>query len=107
MTTYSFITDKIIQTLRDNHDNTDFATESIADKPVVVKFFNPYGAGDWWAYSMDEHNRLFGIADIFEPEYGSFNLSELRLNSIERDLYYCGPETFGEVMKERKEMKHG
>ena len=75
---YSFITDKIIQTLRDNHDNTDFATESIADKPVVVKFFNPYGRGDWWAYSMDKNNRLFGIADIFEPEYGLFDLSDER-----------------------------
>jgi len=99
---YSFITEDIKKQLLHNHKTTDFGTESIAKEPVVVKYFNPMGAGDWWVYSMDEDGRMFGIADIFEPEYGDFHIDELKLNGIERDMYYHGPETFEAVMIERK-----
>tara|TARA_R100000773_G_C4193639_1_gene98596 strand:+ start:166 stop:477 length:312 start_codon:yes stop_codon:yes gene_type:complete len=99
---YSFITKDIEKLLRYNHKNTDFATESIGKEPVVVKYFNPIGAGDWWAYSMDEEGIMFGIADIFEPEYGYFHINELKQNGIERDMYYSGPDTFEEVMIQQK-----
>lgn len=99
---YSFITDKIKEKLIENHNNTDFALESIAKKPVVVKYFNPRGRGDWWVYSMDDEGYMYGIADIFEAEYGSFHIEELRQNKIERDMYYTGPKTFDEVIIERK-----
>ena len=99
---YSFITKDIEKLLRYNHKNTDFATESISKEPVVVKYFNPIGAGDWWAYSMDEEGIMFGIADIFEPEYGYFHINELKQNGIERDMYYSGPDTFEEVMIQQK-----
>lgn len=99
---YSFITKDIENQLLFNHNNTNFATESIGKEPVVVKFFNPMGAGDWWVYSMDEEGRMFGIANIFEAEYGSFHIDELKLNGIERDMYYTGPDTFDEVMIQQK-----
>jgi len=99
---YSFITEDIKKQLLHNHENTNFATESISKEPVVVKYFNPMGPGNWWVYSMDEEGRMFGIADIFEPEYGSFHINELKLNGIERDMYYSGPGTFEEVMTQQK-----
>jgi len=99
---YSFITDEIITTLRVNHSKTDFATESIGKKDIVVKFFNPYGPGDWWIYSIDDTGMIFGIADIFEPEYGYVYLNDLKNNNIERDMHYSGPNTFEEVMIQQK-----
>ena len=99
---YSFITKDIENLLRYNHKNTDFSTASIANEPVVVKFFNPYGPGDWWAYSMDERGYIFGIADIFTPEYGEVHIDELKQNGIERDICYTGPDTFAEVMIQQK-----
>ena len=99
---YSLITNDIRKLLRYNHKNTNFATESIGKEPVVVRFFNPKGAGEWWAYSMDEHGYMFGIADIFFPEYGDFHIDELKQNGIERDRYYTGPDTFEEVMIQQK-----
>tara|TARA_S200002703_G_scaffold150472_1_gene148858 strand:+ start:341 stop:655 length:315 start_codon:yes stop_codon:yes gene_type:complete len=95
------ITKEIEKQLLYNHKNTDFGTESIAKKPVVVKYFNPMGVGDWWAYSMDNNGYMFGIADIFTPEYGDFHIDELKENGIERDMYYT-PETFEEVIIKRK-----
>jgi hypothetical protein len=98
---YSFITEDIEKQLYHNHETTDFGIESIAKRPVVVKYFNPNGAGDWWVYSIDDQGYMFGIADIFEVEYGSFHIDELKSNGIERDMYYT-PETFDEVIIERK-----
>ena len=99
---YSFITEDIKKQLLHNHKNTNFATESISKEPVVVKYFNPMGAGDWWVYSMDERGYMFGIADIFCPEYGDFHIDELKENGIERDMYYTGPDTFEAVMIQQK-----
>lgn len=99
---YSFITKEIESQLYHNHKTTDFATESISKEPVVVKYFNPYGAGDWWVYSIDDNGFMFGIADIFTPEYGEFHISELQDNGIERDMCYVGPSTFEEVMTQQK-----
>lgn len=99
---YSFITEDIKKQLYYNHNTTDFGTESIAKEPVVVKYFNPMGAGDWWVYSMDDNGYMYGIADIFTPEYGEFHISELQSNGIERDMHYTGPDTFEEVMIQQK-----
>lgn len=59
-----------------------------------VKFFNPTGAGTWYATEFDGHNIFFGMADIQEPELGYFNLTELSAFRgqmglpIERDLHF-------------------
>jgi hypothetical protein len=44
----------------------------------VVKFFNPLGEGVWLATSLDaDGDTLFGLADLGEPELGSFSLAEM------------------------------
>jgi hypothetical protein len=67
------------------------------DHVPVVKLFNPLGVGTWLATELDEDgDTLFGLADLGEPEIGSFSLSEmesLRLPfglGIERDLLFEG-----------------
>jgi hypothetical protein len=67
------------------------------DHVPVVKFFNPLGAGVWLATELDaDGDTLFGLADLGEPELGSFSLAEMaavRLSlglGIERDLVFEG-----------------
>ena len=68
-----------------------------ADHVPVVKFFNPLGEGVWLATELDpDGDTLFGLADLGEPELGSFSLREMasvRLPlglGIERDLLFKG-----------------
>ncbi|WP_287958570.1 DUF2958 domain-containing protein [Filomicrobium sp.] len=65
------------------------------DHMPVVKFFNPLGEGVWLATELDEDgDTLFGLADLGEPELGSFSLAEMtavRLPlglGIERDILF-------------------
>jgi Protein of unknown function (DUF2958) len=67
------------------------------DHVPVVKFFNPLGEGVWLATELDpDGDTLFGLADLGEPELGSFSLREMasvRLPlglGIERDLLFEG-----------------
>ena len=67
------------------------------DHVPVVKFFNPLGIGTWLAAEFDPNgDTLFGLADLGEPELGSFSLVEmasLRLPfgmGIERDILFDG-----------------
>ncbi|WP_334147134.1 DUF2958 domain-containing protein [Hyphomicrobium sp.] len=71
--------------------------ERDADHIPVVKFFNPLGEGVWLATELDEDgDTLFGLADLGEPELGSFSLAEMtavRLPfglGIERDILFEG-----------------
>jgi hypothetical protein len=66
-----------------------------ADHIPVVKFFNPLGEGVWLATELDaDGDTLFGLADLGEPELGSFSLAEMisiRLPfdlGIERDILF-------------------
>lgn len=68
-----------------------------ADHIPVVKFFNPLGEGVWLATELDaDGDTLFGLADLGEPELGSFSLAEMtavRLPlglGIERDIPFEG-----------------
>ena len=68
-----------------------------ADHVPVVKFYNPLGEGVWLATELDaDGDTLFGLADLGEPELGSFSLTEMiaiRLPlglGIERDLLFEG-----------------
>ncbi len=68
-----------------------------ADHIPVVKFFNPLGEGVWLATELDaDGDTLFGLADLGEPELGSFSLAEMiavRLPlglGIERDILFEG-----------------
>lgn len=73
--------------------------ENNPDPIVVAKFFNPAGAGRWFATEYHiEDNTCFGYASIFGDgcdEWGYFSIDELESlklpfgSTIERDLY-CG-----------------
>ena len=72
--------------------------EETADPIVIAKFFNPTGAGTWYATEYDPTDRIFfGYVSIFgdwNDEWGSFSLDELESYSgkfglgIERDLSF-------------------
>jgi hypothetical protein len=85
------LTDELRERLINNGHQRD------ADHVPVVKFFNPLGEGVWLATELDEDgDTLFGLADLGEPELGSFSLEEmssLRLPfgmGIERDILFIG-----------------
>ena len=67
------------------------------DHAPVVKFFNPLGIGTWLATELDEDgDTLYGLADLGEPECGSFSLAEMQEVQlplgmrIERDILFEG-----------------
>lgn len=71
--------------------------EEVDDPIVVCKFFNPGGAGTWFATEYDSEDRcFFGWAEILPGcgELGYFSLDELSEFrgfmglGIERDLYW-------------------
>ena len=72
--------------------------QDIEDPIVIAKFFNPTGAGTWYAVSYcPERKIFFGYVSLFgdwNDEWGSFSLEELEsINlsfglGIERDLYF-------------------
>ena len=72
--------------------------ENVKDPVIVAKFFNPAGAGTWYATEYDPKTQtFFGYVSIFgdwNDEWGYFSLQELetfkgRLGlGIERDLYW-------------------
>ena len=79
-------------------------TERDKNAKAIVKFFNPCGAGTWWAFEFNHEERVFfGVAEIHEREMGYFSLDELKDYvgpaglGIERDLYY-EPQTMAEIM---------
>ena len=71
--------------------------EDIKDPLVIAKYFNPTGAGTWYATEYNPDQRLFfGYVSIFgdiNDEWGYFSLDEIESFkgpfglSIERDLY--------------------
>lgn len=72
--------------------------EEVTDPIVIAKFFNPTGAGTWYATEYDPTDRIFfGYVSIFgdwNDEWGSFSLDELESYrgkfglGIERDLNF-------------------
>ena len=73
--------------------------EEVADPQIIAKFFNPCGAGTWYATEYDPKTRVFfGYVSIFgdhNDEWGSFALDELETYKgplkigIERDRYFA------------------
>ena len=72
--------------------------EDVKDPIVVCKFFNPAGAGTWFATGYSPEDKIFdGYVSIFGDEcdeWGSFSLEELESYKgqfglgIERDLHF-------------------
>ena len=71
---------------------------NVEDPIIISKFFNPAGAGTWYATEYDLKRRIFfGYVSIFgdhNDEWGSFSLDELRDFEgpfgigIERDRFF-------------------
>jgi len=70
----------------------------------VVKLFHPTG-GTWYISELDPNtNDAFGLAIIYEAEFGYTNLDELKnVNhlglKVERDMYWT-PVTYEQIQKE-------
>ncbi len=71
--------------------------QDLGDDPlIIVKFFNPAGAGTWYATEYDpEERKFFGFVDgLGFPEWGYFSLDELEQVDcgfglgIERDILF-------------------
>ena len=72
--------------------------ENNRDPIIIAKFFNPTGAGTWYATEYEPKTRtFFGYVSIFgdwNDEWGYFSLDELQSYKgrfglgIERDLYF-------------------
>lgn len=72
--------------------------EEKKDPVVIAKFFNPTGAGTWFATEYDPKSKnFFGYVSIFRDwndEWGYFSLEELESLrgpfglGIERDIYF-------------------
>ena len=72
--------------------------ENEKDPIVIAKFFNPCGAGTWYATEYDPEEKIFfGYVSIFgdwNDEWGYFSLTELESLKgpfglgIERDIYF-------------------
>ena len=85
----------------------DTSNKDPKDTKVIVKFFNPTGAGTWYATEYDETDRIFfGFVSIFNDyndELGSFSLDELEEYrgplglGIERELHF-GDYTLRQIM---------
>jgi len=79
--------------------------ENEKDPIVIAKFFNPTGAGTWYATEYNPEEKIFfGYASIFGDhcdEWGDFSLEELKSVKgmgglgIERDLH-CGEKRISE-----------
>ena len=60
--------------------------QEVDDPIVIVKFFNPTGAGNWFATEYDPIEKIFyGYVSIFgdqNDEWGSFSLAELESTDV-------------------------
>jgi hypothetical protein len=71
-----------------------YSQEKVIDPVAQVKFFNPAGAGTWYATEFDGVDRFFGLVVLYEEELGYFSLSELQSYrghfglGIERDMHF-------------------
>jgi len=66
------------------------------DPLFIAKYFNPCGAGTWYASEYDPETRIFYgyVTGMYEDEFGSFSLTELESVTlafglkIERDIHF-------------------
>ncbi|MGO9613906.1 MAG: DUF2958 domain-containing protein [Dissulfurispiraceae bacterium] len=84
--------------------------DGVKDPIVIVKFFNSFGRGTWFATKYDAKTNLFyGYVSLFQDsrdEWGYFSLEELEsLNhplafvKVERDILF-EPQRFSKAWKE-------
>ena len=86
--------------------------QNLADTKVIVKFFNPVGAGSWYGCEFDPDQSLFfGFVNLFGDDcadLGYFSLKELEELDlpfgfkIERDKFWDDKTTLDEVINFKK-----
>lgn len=89
------LTKEILNAFKKQGDTSNMQPDKIK---IIAKFFNPAGAGTWYATEYDEKERIFfGFASIFNDwndELGTFSLDELEEYKgplgigIERDRFF-------------------
>jgi len=86
------ITAAILKKLKKNFETGN-------DEDIVLKLFNPTGAGTWLITQIEENgDTMWGLADLGFGcvEYGTMSLSEMKAVrlplglKIERDMHYYG-----------------
>jgi len=99
---HQWITKAIAEAMPDLYANE---SKDPKDVPVVLKLFNPCGAGTWYITEADlDEGVAFGYCVIHEGELGYVSLAELREYKgplglgIERDEWFSG-KTLADVMK--------
>ncbi len=89
----------------------EVGTQDIPNPLIIAKFFNPSGAGTWYATEYDPQDKIcFGyVTDLGFDELGSFSITELESIKcppfnlpIERDLH-CGEKRLVKHCPELKE----
>ena len=103
------LTEKLIARFKEVGSQAD-----VKDPIVIAKFFNPTGAGTWWATEYYAGmKKFFGYVSILGgdcDEWGYFTLSELEEfrgpmgQGIERDLY-CGEHKISSFVPSLKKEK--
>lgn len=99
------LTKALLKEFAKQGDTDDMRPENIK---IIAKFFNPAGAGNWYAAEYDPTREVFfGFVSIFNDpacdELGYFPLSDLKDYKgplgigIERDLHF-GEHMLREVM---------
>ncbi len=80
---------------------------------MLVKYFNPYGAGTWIITEAEKQENgdwlLFGYCHLFEWEWSYILLSEIQNTKVnvfgcklglERDLYIADDATVADLVQE-------
>ena len=102
------LTAELLEEFKKQGDTSDKKAEDVR---IIAKYFNPTGAGTWFATEYDPVDRIFfGYANLGDPEMaelGTFSLDELQAYKdkrfglgIERDLHFHD-HTLQEVIDKR------
>ena len=99
------------QEIKDHFAKVPFgSTDGLPEdqQKVVLKLFNPTGAGTWYILEFDGEDTMYGLCCIQEKELGYVSLSELdsfvgRFGlGIERDIHWDPNTTMADVRAGKK-----
>lgn len=90
------MTDEMLERVPELYAQEDV---DLADKEVHAEYIIPFGSD--WTWYMTEYNKetgdAFGLVLGFEPEWGYFNLDELKEMNAQRLILEDFPKTFREI----------
>ena len=93
---YDLMTDEMLERVPELYAQEDV---DLADKEVHAAYIIPFRSD--WTWYMTEYNKetgdAFGLVLGFEPEWGYFNLDELKEMNAQRLILEDFPKTFREI----------